>query len=138
MTRLLPLLLLPLLAAACSTGPGTVRLSGAETSAGSAAVTVVPAALARASDGWAFEVAMADRIAVTGKLQETEEPVIVPLSTTPRAAPLVGGGRILVGTATGGGITMQCRFRLLNPVRGADGGGSGRCEGQGRQVEFLF
>jgi len=45
----------------------------------------------------------------------------------------------LAGEITDGTTTLACAFRLLNPARGFDGGGSGRCTGQeGRTVDFRF
>jgi hypothetical protein len=136
MSRLLPLLPL-LLLAACNPDGRAVRLSGAETTAGSTGVAIVPAAVFSTSKGWQMELVSANGTVLAGLLQEVREPVIVPLAA-PGAAPLVGGGTVLTGGIAGGTISMQCRLRLLNPVRGADGGGSGRCEGDGRQVEFIF
>lgn len=131
----LPALLL--LAAAC-TGPGPVRISGAETAAGSTRTQVVPAAVFQTAQGWQMELVGGDGTVFTGTLAERREPVIVPLGAAPGSAPLVGGGTVLAGALSGGAATLDCRLRLLNPVRGADGGGSGRCEGGGRQVEFIF
>ncbi len=134
--RLLPLIPLALLVA-CAGDGRAVRLSGAETATGSASTRIVPAAVFRTQQGWQMELVSGDGTVLAGTLQEVREPVIVPLAAT-GAAPLVGGGTVLAGGIAGGASTMDCRIRLLNPVRGADGGGSGRCEGNGRQVEFIF
>ena len=133
-------LLLPLLAlalAGCGFGPAPVtRLSGAETRSETDSPRIVPAGFVTGRDGTRMELVTADGVPVNGILRVQQQPVIVPLAAT--GAPLVGGGTDLIGTIEGGGIAMTCRFRLLNPVRGLDGGGNGRCEGAGRRVDFLF
>jgi hypothetical protein len=123
--------------AGCALGPAPVRLSGAETTSATDRPRIVPAAFTRTGDGTRMELAAADGTAFAGVLQTVREPVVVPLAA-PGAAPLVGGATDLVGTVAGGGMVLDCRFRLLNPVRGLDGGGTGRCEGPARQVDFLF
>jgi len=137
MTRLIPISALLFSLAACAVGPAPVRLSGAETDSATDRPRIVPAAFTRTGDGTRMELASAGGVPFTGVLREVREPVVVPLAA-PGAAPLVGGGTDLVGTIEGGGTTLNCRFRLLNAVRGLDGGGSGRCEGPARQVEFVF
>jgi hypothetical protein len=134
MTRFLPAACL--LALAACAGPVTTRLSGAETRAGTDTPRIVPAAFTATRDGTRMEIVTADGVPLSGTLQQQQQPVIVPLAAT--GAPLVGGQSELVGQVQGGGVTLDCRFRLLNPVRGLDGGGSGTCDGQGRRVDFLF
>lgn len=143
MTRTLRLLLvaLPVLGACSLDGPSLLaptvtRLSGAETRSLTDAPRIVPAGFTTRRDGTTMELVTADGIVLTGMLTQQEQPVIVPLAAT--GVPLVGGGTVLTGEVTGDGVAMACRFRLLNPPRGLDGGGSGRCEGGGRQVDFLF
>lgn len=136
MKALLPSLL-ALALAACAFGNAPVtRLSGAETRSDTDSPRIVPAGFVNQRDGAVMELVIADGSALIGTLQMQERPVIVPLAAT--GTSLVGGGSELVGEITGGGVTMFCRFRLLNAVRGLDGGGSGRCEGSGRRVDFLF
>jgi hypothetical protein len=139
MSRFLAVFSLALLAA-CA-GPGTpVRITGAEsgTAGGQALRTsVVPAALTPRGDDAMMELVAADGAVFTGLLRKQVEPVIVPLSAL-AAPPLVGGGTKLTGDILGANGAMSCSFRLLNPPRGVDGGGSGRCDGAGRQVEFVF
>lgn len=128
-----------LLAAACA-GPSTpLRITGAESAPGGQALrtAVVPAALTPTRDGAQMELVATDGAVFNGALRTEREPVIVPLSGAPQA-PLVGGATLLVGEIAGPAGAMTCRLRLLNPPRGADGGGSGRCDGAGRQVEFIF
>lgn len=138
----LSLLALPLLAACgpdrmglLDTG-GVTRLSGAETRSVSDAPRVVPAGFTTGRDGTRMELVSADGRVLNGVLTLQQQPVIVPLAAT--GAPLVGGGTVLAGEVAGDGLVMTCRFRLLNPPRGLDGGGAGRCEGSGRQVDFVF
>lgn len=131
-----------LLLSACATEGTPIRISGAYTSstggAGATARTmVVPAALTNTAQGTRLEMVTAEGLALSGLLRAEREPVVVPLSAV-AATPLVGGATQLNGEISGGGTTLVCRFRLLNPVRGVDGGGSGRCEGGQRQVEFVF
>jgi hypothetical protein len=121
--------------AACA-GDRPVRLSGAETATETARTHIVPAAITRTAEGMRMELVAADGTPLTGLLQEVREPVVVPLAGS--RTPLVGGGILLVGPIAGGGTTLDCRFRLLNPVRGVDGGGNGHCAGPARQVEFIF
>jgi hypothetical protein len=144
MTRFafLALLALPLLAA-CDMdrsglldAGGVTRLSGAETRSVTDAPRIVPAGFTTGRDGTQMELVTADGRVLTGTLTLQQQPVIVPLAAT--GAPLVGGGTVLAGEVTGDGVVLACRFRLLNPPRGLDGGGAGRCEGAGRQVDFLF
>lgn len=118
-------------------GPDNVtRLSGAETRSVADSPRIVPAGFTSGRNGTQMELVTADGRVLNGLLTQQQQPVIVPLSAT--GGPLVGGGTELVGDLTGDGIAMACRFRLLNPPRGLDGGGTGRCEGGGRQVNFLF
>jgi hypothetical protein len=142
MKRLASLALIALLPACGLDGPdllggGTVtRLSGAETRSVTDSPRIVPAGFVSGRDGTRMELVTADGRVLNGLLSQQQQPVIVPLAAT--GGPLVGGGTELVGELTGDGIVMSCRFRLLNPPRGLDGGGTGRCEGGGRQVDFLF
>lgn len=133
-----PLSLLLLLGlAGCAIGPSpSLRVSGAETRGPTDPPVVVPAGFVTTRDGAQMELVTADGILLTGSLRAEQQPVIVPLAAS--GAPLVGGGTDLVGQITAGGLAMDCRFRLLNPQRGMDGGGSGRCAGNGRTVDFLF
>ncbi len=122
--------------AGCAGAPQTVRLTGVETRTATDAPRIVPAGFVLHRDGTQMELVTADGTPLSGLLQRVEQPVIVPLATT--GVPLVGGGTELVGDINGSGLVMNCRFSLLNPPRGLDGGGSGRCTGSGRQVDFLF
>lgn len=137
MTRIIPavLALLPLIAG-CSFDNDVTRLSGAETRSVSDSPRIVPAGFVRGRDGTQMQLVTADGAVLSGLLTLQAEPVAVPLGTT--GEPLVGGGTLLVGDVANDAATMNCRFRLLNPPRGLDGGGSGRCEGAGRRVDFLF
>jgi hypothetical protein len=132
---LLPLLVLSVGACAFGNSPVT-RLSGAETRSETDSPRIVTAGFVNGVDGTVMELVVADGSALTGTLRLQQQPVIVPLAAT--GTPLVGGGSEMVGVIEGGGIRMTCRFRLLNAVRGLDGGGSGRCEGSGRRVDFLL
>jgi hypothetical protein len=134
MNRLL--LALPLLALAACAGPPTTRLSGAETRTETDTPRIVPAAVTATRDGLTMELVTADGVPLIGTLTRGETPVIVPLAAT--GQPLVGGQPELTGRIEGGGVAMDCRFLLLNQVRGIDGGGSGECRGGGRRVAFLF
>lgn len=142
MTRFAPLALIGLLAACGFDGPSlfapdrVTRLSGAETRSVTDSPRIVPAGFTTGRDGTRMELVIADGRVLNGVLTQQVQPVIVPLAAT--GGPLVGGGTELVGELSGEGIVMTCRFRLLNVPRGLDGGGTGRCEGGGRQVDFLF
>lgn len=128
--------------------PESVRLSGAETRGITDSPRTVPAAATPVRDGTQMELVAADGTVLTGLLTLEQQPVVVPIMAT--GQPLVGGGIDLVGNisnapppsqdgvAMGPSQVMACRFRLLNPPRGLDGGGTGRCEGAGRRVDFLF
>jgi len=133
-----PLSLLVLLGlAGCAAGPSpSLRISGAETSSPTARPAVVPASIVPTRDGAQMDLLTADGILLTGSLRAEQQPVVVPLAAT--GVPLVGGGTDLVGRIAASGLAMDCRFRVLNPQRGLDGGGSGRCTGDGRTVDFLF
>jgi hypothetical protein len=134
MNRLL--LALPLLALAACAGPPTTRLSGAETRSETDTPRIVPAAVTSTREGLQMELVTADGVPLIGTLQRNETPVLVPLAAT--GQPLVGGLPLLTGRIEGGNIAMDCTFRLLNQVRGLDGGGTGECQGGGRRVAFLF
>lgn len=128
--------MLPLLAA-CSLDNDVTRISGAETRSISDSPRIVPAGFVQTRDGTHMELVTADGSVMSDLLTRRALPVIVPLAATD--TPLVGGGTELAGELTSpGGQTMNCSFRLMNPPRGVDGGGSGRCEGGGRRVDFLF
>lgn len=127
---------LPLLAA-CSLGNDVTRISGAETRSATDSPRIVPAGFVRTREGTRMELVTADGSVMSGLLTLRTVPVVVPLAASER--PLVGGGSELSGDLTAAsGQAMACTFRLMNPPRGIDGGGSGRCEGSGRQVDFLF
>ncbi len=132
---LLSSLLLSLGACAFGNAPVT-RLSGAETRSASDSPRIVPAGFVNGPEGTLMELVTANGATLVGTLRMQQRPVIVPLAAT--GVPLVGGGTELLGEIEGGGLRMNCVFRLLNVVRGLDGGGTGRCEGSGRQVDFLF
>jgi hypothetical protein len=136
MTPRLLLLAAMLLPAACATG--TVRMSGAETRGLTDSPRTVPAAATPVQGGTQLELVAADGTVLTGLLATEQQPIVVPIAAT--GEPLVGGGTDLVGNIANNGGTqvMSCRFRLLNPPRGMDGGGTGRCDGAGRRVDFVF
>lgn len=136
--NLRPILLLALTAlAGCAIGPTPIlRVSGAETRSPTDPPVVVPAGFVTTRDGAQMDLVTADGVRLTGALRTEQQPIVVPLAAT--GAPLVGGGTDLVGQIAGSGLAMECRFRLLNPQRGLDGGGNGRCTGGGRNVDFLF
>jgi len=125
-----------ILLAACADRPQPIRLTGAETRGASDAPRQVTAGFLSERTGTFMELVTADGAVLVGTLRTEREPVAVPFAETGTA--LIGGGTALAGDLTGAGGAMACRFRLLNPPRGLNGGGSGRCEGQGRQVVFLF
>ena len=133
-----PILLLALAGlAGCAIGPSpALRLSGAETRTPTDPPAVVPAGFVTTRDGAQMDLVTADGMRLTGSLRTEQQPIVVPLAAT--GTPLVGGGTDLVGQIAGSGLAMECRFRLLNPQRGLDGGGNGRCAGGGRNVDFLF
>lgn len=137
MRHLLPALaVLPLLAG-CSLENDVTRIAGAETRSLSDSPRTVPAGFVRGREGTRMELVTADGTVLSGLLTLQAVPVVVPLAATD--TPLVGGGTELAGDLSAAdGQAMACRFRLLNPPRGVDGGGSGRCEGGGRRVDFLF
>lgn len=136
--NLRPILLLALTAlTGCAIGPTpALRVSGAETRSPTDPPVVVPAGFVATRDGAQMDLVTADGILLTGALRTEQQPIVVPLAAT--GMPLVGGGTDLVGQIAGSGLAMECRFRLLNPQRGLDGGGNGRCAGGGRNVDFLF
>jgi hypothetical protein len=134
MNRLLPLLALAALAA-CS-GPTTTRLSGAETRSATDAPRIVPAGFTGERDGTRVDLVTGEGLVLSGLLREEQRPVTARITTTER--PLVGGETLLVGQVSGTGLSLDCRFLLLNPVRGVDGGGAGLCSGSERRIEFLF
>ena len=133
-----PILLLALAGlAGCAIGPTpALRVSGAETRSQTDPPVVVPAGFVTTRDGAQMDLVTADGMRLTGSLRTEQQPIVVPLAAT--GTPLVGGGTDLVGRIAGSGLAMECRFRLLNPQRGLDGGGNGRCAGGGRNVDFLF
>jgi hypothetical protein len=127
---------LPLLAA-CSLDNDVTRVSGAETRSIADSPRIVPAGFVQTREGTRMELVTADGSVMSGLLTLRAVPIIVPLAATD--TPLVGGGTELAGELTAAnGQVMICSFRLMNPPRGVDGGGSGRCEGGGRRVDFLF
>jgi hypothetical protein len=134
-TFLLPFLFVSLLGA-CAQQPGITRLSGAETRSVTDAPRVVPAGFTPVQGGTRMELVTADGAVFDGVLRAELQPVIVPLAGTTQ--PLVGGGTDLVGDVVAGEARLNCRFRLRNPVRGLDGGGTGRCTSGERTVVFLF
>lgn len=138
MTRtLLPALALLPLIAGCTLETTTVRLSGAETRSVTDVPRIVPAGFVQTGNGTRMELVTADGTVMSGTLTTQAVPGVIPLAAT--NTPLAGGGTELAGEVTGAnGATMTCRFRLLNAARGLDGGGSGRCEGSDRRVDFLF
>jgi len=136
MKHLLPFSLLLSLGACAFDNAPVTRLSGAETRSATDSPRIVPAGFVNGRDGTLMELVVADGTTLAGTLQLQQQPVIVPLAAT--GVSLVGGGTELLGEIEGGGLRMTCRFRLLNVVRGLDGGGSGRCDGAGRRVDFLF
>jgi hypothetical protein len=130
------LLLAPLILLTACAGSEPTRLTGAETRGITDAPRPATAGFTGGREGTRMELVAADGTVLTGLLRLEQQPVIVPLAAT--GAPLVGGGTELTGEISSGNQTMTCRFRLLNPPRGLDGGGTGRCEGGGRRVDFLF
>jgi hypothetical protein len=125
-----------LLLGACATQSSVTRLTGAETRSLTDAPRVVPAGFTPVAGGTRMELVTADGAVFDGVLRAEPQPVIVPLAGT--SQPLVGGGTDLVGEVRAGETRLDCRFRLRNPVRGLDGGGTGRCTGGDRTVVFLF
>lgn len=127
---------LPLIAA-CSLDNDVTRVSGAETRSIADSPRIVPAGFVQTREGTRMELVTADGNVMSGLLTRQALPVVVPLTGTD--TPLVGGGIRLAGELTAAnGQAMTCSFRLMNPPRGVDGGGDGRCEGGGRRVDFLF
>lgn len=138
MTRHAILLATLALASACA-GPANrpIMLEGAETFGTSQDTRVATARMTPVQGGQQMELVGTDGSLFTGRLAREERPTLVPLAaggTTP-----IGGETELVGDISDGAKSLACRFRLLNPARGIDGGGTGRCDGtDGRQVEFRF
>ena len=116
--------------------PVTTRLSGFETRGATDSPRVVPAAVTTTRDGVQLELVTADGAVFTGPLTLYQQPVLVTIAAT--GQPLVGGAREYAGDVSGPGGAMACRFVMLNPTRGIDGGGSGRCDGTDRRVDFVF
>ncbi len=116
--------------------PATTRLSGVETRTATDSPRVVPAAVTPTKDGAQLELVSADGTILTGQLIRQQQPVIATIAAT--GQPLVGGAIEFGGDISGGAVVMTCRFTLMNPRRGIDGGGTGRCDGTDRRVDFLF
>lgn len=133
---MIPKILLAAAALLAGCAPATVRLSGAETRGRTDSPRVVPAAVTPVAEGTQMQLVSTDGIVLTGLLTRQQQPIVVPIAAT--GEPLVGGAIELAGDISGDTLVMTCRFRLLNPPRGIDGGGAGRCEGSGRRVDFLF
>jgi hypothetical protein len=126
-----------LLTACAGPADRAVLLDGAETLGPEQAPRVATAVFTREGNGQRMELVSTDGAVFSGLMTEEVRPTLVPLAAA-GGAPIPGETE-LVGTIGAGGQTMDCRFRLLNPVRGMDGGGSGRCDGaEGRSVEFRF
>lgn len=122
------------LLAGCAAVP--TRLSGVETRSATDTPRVVPAAVTPTQDGAQLELVSADGTILTGQLTRQQQPVLATIAAT--GQPLVGGAIQLAGDVSGGAVVLACRFTLMNPRRGIDGGGTGRCDGTDRRVDFLF
>jgi hypothetical protein len=135
--RCLPILAAAMLAACAGPADRPIMLEGAEVLAPNQPPRVATARFTPDRGGQRMELVGTDGALFSGRLAREERPVLVPLAaggTTP-----IGGETELLGDITDGARAMNCRFRLLNPARGVDGGGTGRCDGDaGRTVEFRF
>lgn len=137
MTR--TLLLLSTLALIACAGPADrpIMLEGAETLGPTQPPRVASARLTPDGTGQRMEMVGTDGALFRGRLAREERPTLVPLAAG--GATPIGGETELAGDISDGARALACRFRLLNPARGIDGGGTGRCDGvDGRTVEFRF
>jgi hypothetical protein len=128
------------LTAACA-GPAMrpVLLDGADSLRAGEAPRVATARLSPDGGGQRMELVGADGVLLTGRLLRAERPVLVPLAAGGTAPTPFVTDTEMAGEITDGTTTLSCSFRLLNPARGFDGGGSGRCLGaDGRTVDFRF
>lgn len=124
------------LLAGCTTNPGIVRISGAETRTQMDSPKVVPAGFSVEAAGTRMTLVTSEGKALVGLLSERRTPVAIRIAASD--TPLVGGATELVGQIAGDSLAMECRFQLLNPVLGLTGGGTGTCQGSGRRVDFLY
>jgi hypothetical protein len=140
MTR--PILIASALAllAACA-GPASrpVVLDGADSLRAGEAPRVATARMSADGGAQRMELVGADGVLLTGRLSRAERPVLVPLAAGGTAPTPFVTDTEMAGDISDGTTTLSCAFRLLNPARGFDGGGSGRCVGaDGRTVDFRF
>lgn len=136
-TLLAASLLAGLLAACAGPANRAIVLDGAETLQPADAPRAATARFTPDRGGQRMELVSTDGALFTGTLAREDKPILVPLAaggSTP-----IGGETELAGTISDGARSLACSFRLLNPARGMDGGGTGRCDGSdGRTVEFRF
>jgi hypothetical protein len=121
--------------------PRVLTMDGAETTAAGVPPKL---ALARVTDprgpAATMELRTADGTVRVGQLG------LLPLELAPASpgGPLPLGerdvGRVMAGQLAAPGLTpLDCRFRVLNPARGLDGGGGGACVGpDGLRIDFVF
>jgi hypothetical protein len=140
MTRpLVAAAILALLAACAGPSARPVVLDGADSGRTGEAPRVATARLSPEGSAHRMELVGADGQLLTGQLARAERPVLVPLAAGGTAATPFVTDTEVAGDITDGTTTLSCSFRLLNPARGFDGGGAGRCDGtDGRRVDFRF
>jgi hypothetical protein len=140
MTRILLAASALALFTACA-GPASrpIVLDGADTMRAGEAPRVATARMSADGSGYQMELVGADGQLLRGRLTRGERPVLVPLAAGGSVpTPFVTDTEV-AGDITDGAASLSCTFRLLNPARGFDGGGSGRCDGaEGRRVDFRF
>jgi hypothetical protein len=140
MTRIILAALSLALLAACA-GPASrpVVLDGADSLRAGESPRVATARMTADGSAQRMELVGADGQLLTGRLSRAERPVLVPLAAGGTAPTPFVTDTEMAGDITDGTTTLSCAFRLLNPARGFDGGGSGRCTGSdGRTVDFRF
>jgi hypothetical protein len=140
MTRLFLSLAAALALAACA-GPANrpIVIDGADSLRAGEAPRVASARMTAEAGGQRMELVGADGALLTGRLTRAERPVLVPLAAGGTAPTPFVTDTEMAGEITDGTTTLACAFRLLNPARGFDGGGAGRCTGaDGRTVDFRF
>lgn len=140
MMRLLLTLSALTLVAACA-GPASrpIVIDGADSLRAGQAPRMATARFSPDGGAQRMELVGADGVLLTGRLSRAERPVLVPLAAGGAVPTPFVTDTELAGDISDGTTTLSCAFRLLNPARGFDGGGQGRCLGaDGRTIDFRF